>query len=392
MASQAIISSTVLKWARLRSNFNLEQVAKKINVKIDKIEKWENGDSRPTFKQAQKLANVFNIPFGYLFLDEPPKEKQLLPDLRTITNYPLDNFSVDLYDVISNVKYKQNWYKDYKIERGDIEIPYVGKYHYDDDSKVIADEITKTLQLTIEDRINCRNWEEFYKLLVERAENIGFWVMQSSMVKNNTHRILDVEEFRGFVISDSIAPVIFINGSDSKSARIFTLIHEIVHLWFNSSGVLNFNFRNDKMSDYNAHEEKCNEIAAEILVPEIQIKEKWDIGLSVEQNSEILSKYFKVSRVVIARRAFDLKFINKYEFFNYYDCLTEIWKLNREKQKDKKGGPSFYKTVALKNGNAYSYDVVQNVYSQNILMRDGARLLDLTPATLSKFSNILKLS
>jgi Zn-dependent peptidase ImmA (M78 family)/DNA-binding XRE family transcriptional regulator len=388
MSSQAIISSNMLKWARLRSNCNIELVAKKANVKVEKIERWEAGLSKPTFNQAQKIANVLHIPFGFLFLDTPPAENQVLPDLRTITDFPFDNFSVDLKDVITDVKFKQNWYREFKIERGDIEIPFIGKYTFDDDSKIIAYDISQTLNLKLDDRQNCRNWEEFYSLLIKRAESLGLWVMQSSMVKNNTHRILDVEEFRGFVISDSIAPVIFINGADSKAARIFTLIHEIVHLWFNSSGVSNIDFRIEK-NNYNNYEKKCNEITAEILVPKDQIKRKWDTNLPVNTNSEILCKYFKVSSIVIARRAFDLNLIDSDVFFDYYKDLLELWKTNKEKQKENKGGPSFYKLIPIKNGNTFSYDVVQNVYSQNLLMRDGARLLDLMPATLVKYSNIL---
>lgn len=387
MSNQAIISPKVLKWARLRSNFNLDQVSKKINVNVEKLSKWEEGNLKPTFKQAQQLAKVLHIPFGFLFLDEPPLEKQVLPDLRTVTDFPFDNFSVDLQDVISDVQFKQNWYREFKKDRGDSELSFIGKYSFSDDSNIIANDITHTLNLSISDRVNSKNWEYFYKKLIEKCENLGLWVLQSSMVGNNTHRILDVEEFRGFVISDTLAPAIFINGADTKAARIFTLIHEIVHLWFNKSGVSNIDLRIDKMSFYNKFEKKCNEIAAEILVPKNYIFEKWDKSLSVDTNAEILCKYFKVSSIVIARRAFELNIINKYEFFNYYDRLVILWQKNKEKQKREKGGLSFYQSIPQKNGNKFLYDVIQNVYSQQILMRDGARLLGLTPATLAKYSN-----
>jgi len=392
MSNQAIISSNVLKWARLRSDFTIELVAKKTNVKVEKLKKWEEGVSKPTFNQAQKLANILHIPFGYLFLDNPPIEKKILPDLRTIADSSLDNFSVDVEDVISDVKFKQDWYQDFKIERGDSKISFIGKYNYNDDSKVIASDIAQTLRLKLAERNISKNWEEFYTLLVNKAENLGLWVMQSSMVGNNTHRILNVEEFRGFVISDSIAPVIFINGSDSKAARIFTLIHEIVHLWFNSSGVSNIDFRIDNTSYYSKHERKCNEIAAEILVPKEQILKEWNQKLSVSINSEKLCKFFKVSSVVVARRAFDLKLINNNEFFDYYYDLVKIWGNKKQKQKEKNGGPSYYKLLPIKNGNNFLYDVIQNVYSQNILMRDGAKLLGLTPATLAKYSDNMGLN
>lgn len=384
--SQAIISPDVLKWARLRSKLNIDNVAKKANVKVEKLNEWETGEAKPTFIQAQKLAKILHIPFGYLFLSEPPVEKPHLPDLRTLKNTHFEDFSVDLQDVISDVKFKQDWYREFRQERGDDQLAFVGKYSDKDDNRVIADEITGLLKLTPEDRERAKNWEDFYQFLVKRVEEIGLWVMKSSTVGSNTHRILDVSEFRGFVISDSIAPVIFINGVDAKAAQIFTLIHEVVHLWFDSSGVSNIDFRNDKSSIADIREKKCNEIAAEVLVPKAQLKRLWNKGLSVSDNAEYLCKYFKVSSVVIARRALDLELIRREDFFDYYAYLVEMWKENKQKIKNRDGGPSYYLSIPIRNGHQFSNDVLQNVYSHKLLMRDGARLLGLKPATLAKYA------
>ncbi|MDF1618601.1 XRE family transcriptional regulator [Petrocella sp. FN5] len=384
--SQAIISPEVLKWARLRSKLNIDMVAQKVNVKVEKLNEWETGEAKPTFIQAQKLAKTLHIPFGYLFLNEPPKEKADLPDLRNLSDCHFEDFSTDLQDVISDVKFKQDWYRDFRQERGDDELKFIGKYSDKDSSKVIADEITEVLNLTIDDRKAVKNWEEFYQLLVKKAEEIGLWVMKSSMVGSNTHRVLDVSEFRGFVIADSIAPVIFINGADAKAAQIFTLIHEVVHLWFNSSGVSNIDFRNDKNSIIDIREKKCNEIAAEVLVPEAQLMKLWNKVLSVSENADNLCKYFKVSSIVIARRALDLDLILVEEFFDYYAYLVEVWKEAKQKMKNNDGGPSYYVSIPIRNGYRFSGDVLQNVYSHKLLMRDGARLLGLKPATLAKFA------
>jgi len=384
--SQAIISPNVLKWARLRSKLNIDNVAKKVNVKVEKLSEWEAGEAKPTFIQAQNLARTLHIPFGYLFLNEPPEEKVVLPDLRTLSDSYFEDFSTDLQDVISDVKFKQDWYRDFKQERGDDELAFVGKYSDKDSSKVIADEITEILKLTADDRKDVKNWEDFFRLLVKRAEEIGLWVMKSSMVGSNTHRILDVSEFRGFVIADSIAPVIFINGADAKAAQIFTLIHEVVHLWFNSSGVSNIDFRNDKNSIVDIREKKCNEIAAEVLVPKVQLMRLWRKDLSVSENAENLCKYFKVSSIVIARRALDLELILVEEFFDYYAHLVEVWKEMKRKLKNNDGGPSYYLSIPIKNGHSFSGDVLQNIYSHKLLMRDGARLLGLKPATLAKYA------
>ncbi|HMM61712.1 MAG TPA: ImmA/IrrE family metallo-endopeptidase, partial [Candidatus Rifleibacterium sp.] len=91
----------------------------------------------------------------------------------------------------------------------------------------------------ISDRGEAANWESFFNILVERSEQAGIIILRSGKVGNNTHRTLDVKEFRGFVIYDELAPFIFINGADAKAAQIFTLVHELAHVWLGASGVSN---------------------------------------------------------------------------------------------------------------------------------------------------------
>lgn len=383
---QALISPSVLKWARLRSQLNIDLLAKKVPVKVEKITEWEEGESLPTFVQAQKLAKVLHIPFGYLFLSEPPKEEVLLPDFRTIDDRINEGFSSDLREVISDIMFKQEWYKSFREEEKYEPINFIGKYSGNVNSSIVSSEITETLGLTMGDRKKVRNWEEYYKLLVSRAESLGLWIMKSSIVGNNTRRLLDVEEFRGFVISDKIAPVIFINGADAKSAQIFTLIHEIVHLYFGESGVSNIDFRKDADSIKNKHEKKCNEIAAEVLVPYSIITNEWNYKINLQENAEALSILFKVSSIVVARRALDLDIVSKNEFFDYYEILKERWKSQKQKVKETEGGPSFYTSIPIKNGREFSYDVVNSVYSNRLLMREGARLLGLNPSTLAVYA------
>jgi Zn-dependent peptidase ImmA (M78 family)/DNA-binding XRE family transcriptional regulator len=384
--SLAFISPSVLKWARLRSQLNIEFVAEKVPVKAEKLTEWEAGQTMPTFLQAQKLASILHIPFGYLFLKEPPVERFELPDLRTVDDKGHSDFSVDLRDIISDVLFRQDWYREFRKEQGYTDIPFIGKYNYAIDTSIIVDEITNVFKLTIEDRKGLRNWEEFFQLLVKRAESIGLWVMRSSMVGNNTHRLLNTDEFRGFVISDTIAPAIFINGTDAKAAQIFTLIHEVVHLWFGSSGVSNIDFRKDLNAMQDEREKKCNEIAAEILVPKLMIQELWNEKVTLAENAEGLSKFFKVSSVVVARRALELKLILPEDFFSYYRILVDRWREQRLKMKESDGGPSYYVNIPIKNGVNFSTDVLNSVYSQKILMRDGARLLGLNPTTLEGFA------
>lgn len=381
--STALISPTVLKWAIERSQIEPVLVAKKLPVTIEKLQLWIEGIKKPTFKQAQKLASILHIPFGYLFLQTPPEERLELPDLRTFGDKGVKGFSTDLRDTVSGAIRKQDWYHDF-LKGEEVEpLSFIGRYDINTDYRIIASDITSFLKLTLEDRSSAKNWEDFLKLLIERSEEAGIWVMRSGKVGNNTHRPLQVEEFRGFTLCDSYAPLIFINGRDAKAAQIFTLLHEIAHLWLGKSGISDLSLEVKHESVENEIEVTCNKVAAEVLVPEKLLIEHWQDRLSLVENLNKLSSFFKVSSIVIARRALDLKLTEPDTFFTYYRQQKEEWVYKKEKQK---GGGDFYKNIPIANGIHFTEAVIKSVYSQTLLMRDGARLLNITPSCLDRLT------
>jgi len=384
--SIALVNPDILKWGRNRAGYPVNVVAKKLKVKDEKVENWENGFTKPTFTQAQNIAKLLRIPFGYLYLETPPDETQLLPDLRTIGDISNAEFSLDLKETIETVLYKQSWYRDYRIELGFETLNFIGKYSESNEVSAIAKDITTTLDISIEDRYESENWEKFFNCILEKAEASGIWIMQNSIVNNNTHRSLNLYEFRGFTICDKIAPLIFINSADSKAAQIFTLIHEIAHLWLGESGVDNINFRMDGAKNRNALELKCNDIAAEVLVPKLLIKSKWNNLHTDIENIYNLHRFFKVSELVIARRALELNLINKNSFFEFYDGHILKWNEIKKNQKTKSGGPGLEVLLPMRNGRSFTNAILQSVYSQSLLFRDGANLLGVSFASLDKYA------
>jgi len=381
--STALIKPKIVKWAIQRSQIDIDQLAHKIPVKTERISEWEEGVSHPTFLQAQKLANILHIPFGYLFLENPPSDNVTVPDLRTIGDIRSPGFSPDLKDVITDVLRKQAWYREILIEDGQSRIPFLNKYSLETDNTIIADDISRILGLSIDQREQVRNWEEFLRLLMDRAEEAGIWVMRNGRVGYNSHRILDVEEFRGFTVCDEYAPVVFLNGTDATAAQIFTLIHELAHIWLGQSGVSNLSVDARLSFEANRTEKKCNQIAAEVLVPGTLLKERWEMDQDLEWNTLSLSRYFRVSPVVIARRALDLSYISQKEFQKYYLTQVKIWK---QIKTEKPPGGSFYTALPIANGKNFTETVLQSVYSQRILMRDGARLLGTNIGSLEELA------
>lgn len=100
-----------------------------------------------------------------------------------------------------------------------------------------------------------------------KLEEKGILVMQSGIVSTNTHRPLNLNEFRGFMLCDNVAPLIFINSKDSQAGKIFTLIHEYIHILIEEEGV----FIEEDLQSKNAHERAINKVTAEFLMPKAHL-------------------------------------------------------------------------------------------------------------------------
>jgi Zn-dependent peptidase ImmA (M78 family)/DNA-binding XRE family transcriptional regulator len=385
--STAMITPTVVQWARQRAQIEPEQLAARLNVKREKLLHWEQGEAMPTFRQAQNLAQALHIPFGYLFLPEPPQEILPIPDLRTVGSKRPAGISPDLSDLLAEVLYKHSWYREYRLEQGAEPLPFVGRFRIQNDVKQVAADIGATLSLTIDDRKGANNGEAFLKLLVARAEAAGIWVMISGVVGNNSHRALDVQEFRGFVISDEIAPLVFVNGKDAKPAQTFTLAHELAHLWIGQSGITNLALNTVVGAGYHGTECFCNAVAAEVLVPaDLLMARCRDESVLLDgtlAGIEKLATFFRVSTVVVARRAADLDLISQETFRKYYQQQAALWQQRAVK---KSSGGSLYRTVPVRNGRRYTEDVVRTALEQRLLLRDAGRLLNVQPSKIGRLA------
>lgn len=385
--SEALISPCVLTWARRRRDLDAAGLARRLGVKPEKVKAWESGDGRPTFRQAQRAAEALYIPFGYLFLREPPAERLPIPDLRTVGDKPPREPSADFLDLVNDILTKQQWYREYREAEGADPLPFVGRYGVDDDAEAIAADIRGALPIDDEMRNRAANWDEFRRELTRRCEGLGILVMRSGIVGNNTRRPLDVDEFRGFAISDDLAPLVFINGRDAKAAQIFTLAHEMAHLWIGEGGVSNpdYKLRSDEQgSDI---ERVSNRVAAETLIPSDDFRERWRNGsTSIETNMRRLSRHYKVSGIVALRQAFDLGLVEPEDYWTLYEDMA----LSAPPVKSGgKGGGDFYATVLSRNGSAFASAVISGAAEGDLLLDEAARLLGVNVGRLPGISERL---
>lgn len=324
--SKIDINKEILIWAINRSGLNLDIIKKK----FPKIDKWLNDEDKPTIKQAEQLAKMLYIPFGMFFTRALPEDEITIPFFRTKGEQR--KLSPELIDTIHIIKQRQDWIKEYFLQTGNEPLDFVGTVSLEDDINDVSAKIKNRLGLKENWAAVFNTWQHAFNYFKEAVEEIGIFVIINGIVGNNTRRKLDVQEFRGFVITDKLAPFVFINGQDARAAQIFTLAHELVHVWLGKSAI--FDLRELLPAD-DKTEQFCDRVAAEFLVPQNAIRDIWETYKDDEDKYQKLAKHFKVSELVIARRALDINLINKEQFLNFYKYY-----LNKERIKYK--GGDFY--------------------------------------------------
>jgi Zn-dependent peptidase ImmA (M78 family) len=263
-----------------------------------------------------------------------PERASKIPHYRTVQEEGEAQPSKNLIAVIDLIEERQIWAKELLVEYGEEPLDFAGKYSIHSASQQVIAALYKLLG--IENRAwaaSIQTWQKAFKFLLECTEAAGIFVVVNGIVGNNTRRGLDVEEFRGFVLYDSIAPFVFINGKDGVAGRTFTLVHEIVHVLIGKSASFDLSF--DK-KHHNKIERFCNQIAAEFLVPADLLTTSYQAGKEIKA----LAKQFKVSQVVVARRLLDVGLISRAQFFIFYKQHK-----NKVPTVVKKPGGSYYKNV-----------------------------------------------
>lgn len=376
------VKPALLRWARERANLTVEALIRHFPF----YERWESGEEYPTLKQLEKLAQALRVPIGFLFLNEPPDEPLPIPDFRTGPDLG-QRPSVDLLDTIYLCQQRQAWYRDYLTMMGSNPLRFVGSATLQDDPIAVAADIRKFLGFDTEKRSKLPNWTEALRDFIKRVEVAGILVMVSGIVGNNPHRKLDPQEFRGFTLVDEFAPLIFINGADTRAAQMFTLAHELAHVWLGTGGISNTQLRAFPDSDI---ERWCNLVAAEVLVPLEDFCHVLRPGESLRAALDRLARHFKVSTLVILRRMHEAGKLDRERFWREYD--EELKRLQQFTRRGEDGG-NFYHTLCMRVSSRFAQAVVISALEGHTLFREAYWLLGIRkPETFRKLAEKLGVS
>ena len=368
----------VLQWARERNGISQEELAKKMRVKPVVVSHWESsGDIKNT--HLDKLADCTHTPLGQLFLDEPLEDNLPIPDFRIRQRDSLSHPSPNLLETVYLMQRRQLWMRDELIEAGAKPLEFVGSCKLDFTPTQIAEVMRKTLQLQEEWASHESTWTDALRSLRNHAEQSGVLVVFNGVVGNNTHRKLDRNEFLGFALVDEYAPVVFVNGADHKAAQMFTLAHELAHIFVGKTGVT----RHMRLRPTNHDTEQvCDKAAAEFLVPGGKIKDFWNIGAPVDDLCRSIASKFKVSLLVAARRALDQDLITQDAFLDFYDAYRmKEWQDTQQSESD---GGNFWFTQRWRLGREFGSAIVRAVKEGRLSYREAYRLTGLSGKSFKK--------
>jgi len=365
---KATVKPEMLRWARERAALTLDALARSMHVQPDRVEVWEdNGEL--TLKQLEKLAKSTYTPLGYLFLPEPPVERLPIPDLRTMGSRQLGRPSPNLLDTIHICQQRQSWYRDYLRSDGAPPKDFVRSVRVGASVVRTAQAIRQRLNFDLDARRRLPTWTDALRQFIEQADAAGILVMCSGVVRNNNRRRLDPDEFRGFAMADPLAPLVFVNGADSKAAQMFTLAHELAHIWAGESAVSDIDAR---VEPTHRVEQWCNQVAAELLVPLEALQNQIQPGTVLMDEVSHLARLFKVSTLMILLRLLESGRLTRAAFQREYDA--ELERLRGRKS----SGGDFYLAQAARAGKRFARALVADTLEGRTLYRDALQLLGIS--------------
>lgn len=357
------VKPEMLRWARGRCGYSLDAMV----GRFPNLEEWEQGERQPTLKQLEAFARATHTPVGYFFLLEPPMEQVPIPDFRTVANQHLGRPSPDLLDTIYLCQQRQDWYRDYALLMREPKLEFVGSAGVSDDIVETAARMRRTLGFDIDEQRSLPTWTEALRRFIERADASGILVMVSGVVGSNSGRKLDPNEFRGFAMADPIAPLVFVNGADTKAAQMFTLAHELAHLWLGQSALSDVQARH--IPDQRT-ERWCNRVAAEFLVPLEQLCAEPVGRADLASELRQLAQRFKVSTLVILRRLHDAGRLDREAMWAAYED-----ELSRLRERPKSGGGDFYLTLGARVSKRFARAVVTSTLEGRTGFTESFRML-----------------
>lgn len=358
------VNSSILKWAREQAQLSIEEAARRAGLQDlkpkgefeglsapQRLERWEEGMDSPTFAQLEKVAKAYRRPVLTFFLSAPPSSTSRMADFRTVGDALVGRTdSPEFTAFVRQMESMQRQIRDLLEEEAKEPLPFIGSVRIDTPIKEVVAGIRQAIKFSIQDQTKIRTTQDLFAVIRNKVEEVGILVLVQGNLGSH-HTNISTDQFRGLAISDPIAPMIVINPNDPKAARVFSLAHELCHLWLGETGVSNEYALDVKRINQRANEAFCNKVAAEFLVPEDELRNEWSSRKSnVYDRIADLSRRFKVSRIVVARRLLNFNMINEDLYWSFYRQIEAQWQADKERLQESEGAPGYVIRVQSRLG------------------------------------------
>ena len=364
MITRVDVAPSVLRWALARAGIDEDVAAHK--------HRWLAGQHKPTFKQLEAFANATHVPTAMLLLKEPPHETLPIPDMRTHGGTGVREPSGDLLDTIYLCQRRQDWYREFAINEGATPLEFIGSASLDDNPSGVASHLSRLLG-TDSDHSRGRP-TDFRHTLVKRIEALGVMVMISGIVGNQTRRPLSVDEFRGFALTDPIAPLIFVNNNDAKTAQNFTLVHELAHLVLGHSALSD---ADAGANHWRGEESWCNAVAAQTLLPAPVLRSMWREQKHDQlSNVDTVARRFAVSKEMVLHRLLDCGLLDPETHRDLHEQIIAAYDDSTPPAGEEKArGGNYYRTTILRMGDRFTSALISATLEGRTTYGEAFRLI-----------------
>jgi Zn-dependent peptidase ImmA (M78 family) len=368
--TRVLVKPEMLKWAGRRAGLRMEALTER----FPKLPDWLRQASQPTFKQLEDFAKATHAPIGYLFLAEPPEEPMPIPDLRTHGGVRVRKPSANMLDTIYLCQQRQDWYRQHAQLMGEEPLAFVGSVRTSANVAHTAASIRAALGIDAPLNTVAKSTADAFRLLLDRTDDLGIMVMVSGIVGSNTRRPLDPDEFQGFALVDPLAPLAFVNGADTKAAQLFTLVHELAHVWVGESGVSDVTGASAPRIET---ERWCNAVTAEVLAPLADFKMALRPNADLWGEVKRLSDIFRVSTLVILHRMHDAGRLTREEHDRAYgkESARLSALIAAREESGEGGGGNFYYTAKYRLGRRFASAVIASTWEGRSTFTEAFRLL-----------------
>lgn len=377
----ALITPAVLKWSRERAYLEIQDAAQLIKRPVEEIQKWEDGELLPSLAQARKAAEVYKVALAVFYLDTPPTTKTpVLKDFRAKHGGKFTSWSPELHSLISDYSEKQRWMSEFISANGGKALKLGSAKDLFSKPSDVAALIRGKIGFTLERQMDCRDPLKAFNLWIQAIEAYGINVCRKGGA--------EIGEVRGFALYDEFVPFIYVNADDSYAGRLFTLIHELVHIWINAPGISNGSLP-EISTDEGRVEVFCNEVAACILVDRDMVQRYWKERPAERPTNEVvarIAKEFSVSEEVIARTLLKQNKITQADYESLRRYYRERWEASKDQRK---GFLKYGLKMVLANGRYFTGVVLASYASGKLSGIGASRLLNVRISNFSKLRGYL---